>query len=69
MNGTQSLPFWSISKGQDELQKYKSKVEVFENSVNNWSGRVAKRECSAVIWFAWITDKVHNDAGGQPESS
>lgn len=63
------LPLWSVAQCQDKLLKDESKIEVFEDSVDNWSCTVSKWKGSAPIGDARSSDKIHDHGRGKPKCS
>ncbi len=60
-------PFWSITESKYELEKDKSQVNILEYRVEDRSGTVAERPRSASVRLSWLTYKVHDYRGGEPE--
>ena len=42
-------PFRSVSQCKDKLEEHKSKIDVFQDGVDDWCSFVSKRECSLSV--------------------
>ncbi|KAI6765725.1 hypothetical protein HG530_006795 [Fusarium avenaceum] len=57
----------SVSEGQDELQNEEGDVDVFDKDVDDGRGRIAKRPSVVCGENLGVSDKLHDDRGGEVE--